>query len=661
MTPASRRLLALCLALPLAAAAADTKIEGGGASAPLTPIASPNVQRLGALNTSLEPGAGVAPLSADAAVPSLPASALTPAQTAAAASASASAVPAQAASAAPPAPPAPIAAAAPAAPPAPPYFVGALTRLGVPEALALKLASYQTSRHPGEQREVYHGLAHSQDVPAAAAQILEGPAGASLTTRQKILLIVAAAFHDIDPARAPGTPARVSATLPYLESDRDTRALLSEFERRYGFTLAQVQTLIKATDFNPDPAGQKTIQDEFQRMADASFAPEENAWALEWGRKLSFADKSATYLGTFESADRQVLNLAAEIRKAVEAATGKTAPDRGEMMLKGSHSFLKALRDSPDYAILPAALKANFEKVLDHFQQVADGRISAAAIAAQAKPRAPPTFGQDALDSARRNAGALDSASQSPRRLPSAASDAAGQGLSQLNTAGYAVLSPGVLIDPAAERAVLDIVARDWIKDGEPVTGQLPFEDPAQPLWRARVAEIRSLMMPVVDALTARLNAVLPGENIEVRDVQLRLASTAKPEKQGMHVDLGGYMTATYALRGRGTVLYVNQGGKVQTLEAPTHAWAVITNMEREAATGKIGTVHDTPITDRDRVLLIIRFKRAGQQPLTDDERRSVAQRAKARIQGVMQGLARQGLKPGPEKKKGLLSKLFGE
>ena len=98
--------------------------------------------------------------------------------------------------------------------------------------------------------------------------------------------------------------------------------------------------------------------------------------------------------------------------------------------------------------------------------------------------------------------------------------------------------------------------------------------------------------------------------------------------------------------------------------EAPTHSWAIITNMEREAATGQPGTVHDTPVTDQDRVLLIIRFTRAGQEPLSERQRRDVALLAKARIQAVQSGLARRGLKPGTAAKGGLLGsfkKLFGE
>ena len=94
--------------------------------------------------------------------------------------------------------------------------------------------------------------------------------------------------------------------------------------------------------------------------------------------------------------------------------------------------------------------------------------------------------------------------------------------------------------------------------------------------------------------------------------MQLRLATPAKPEKQGMHVDLGGYITATYAIRGRGTVLYRKSDASGR--EAPTHSWAIITNSEREAATGVLGTVHDTPITDQPRVLIIVRFSRRGQE-----------------------------------------------
>jgi hypothetical protein len=211
-----------------------------------------------------------------------------------------------------------------------------------------------------------------------------------------------------------------------------------------------------------------------------------------------------------------------------------------------------------------------------------------------------------------------------------------------------------------AEQAVLDIVERDWMKDGEPKFSQIPFEDRAQPAWAPRVVGIRAALDPIIEELTGQLNAVLAGEDIEVRDVQLRLATPDKPERQGIHVDLGGYMTATYALRGRGTILYRTlPDGRVQAMEAPTHSWAIINNLEREAATDIPGTVHDTPITDRPRVLLIIRFVRRGQK-IADDERKVYQERGRKRAAAVTTALANQGLKPAPPKK-GILSKLFGE
>ncbi|MBI3552142.1 MAG: hypothetical protein HY077_06460 [Elusimicrobia bacterium] len=640
-------LLALSLALPLAPRAGDVKIEVG-ASMPAGPVGQNNLKKIepiptvgGSLETPLDAKTGVEMAGANAAgtIPALPDAAVKAGQPGTTAHS--------------PRPGAGEwdaelilkngqAAVVPVAPhrAVEPYFVGALTRLGVPQDLAAALAEYQASRHPGDQDKVYHGLGHSQDVPAAVSAILENLPDGAMTERQKVLLIVAAVLHDIDPQRKPETPARVSATLPYLEMDPASVAILAEFGRRYGITTAQVQALIKATDFNMDPAAQKAISEDFESRVRSSFPAKEQAWALDWGRKLSFADKSATYLGSVEAADRQVRNLANEIRKAVEAATGQAAPDREEVMLRASSKFLKVLRDSPDYAILPASLQRNFEKVYAHFERLADPSVPIPSENAQ--PRGPPATADLAI-----------------RRL-SLGLEATDRDLANLKTAGFAVLAPGALMDAETERRVLDIVERDWIKNGQPVFSQLPFNDRSQPLWGPRMASVRAELDPVVENLTRRLNSVLTGEGIAVRDVQLRLATPEEPEKQVIHVDLAPYITATYALRGRGTVLFRISDGLAQAREAPTHSWALVTNAEREAATGIPGTVHDIPLTDRPRVLLIVRFTRTGPE-LPKDRLAAARERSKARADGVARQLARQGRKPEKSGLLGSLTRIFGE
>lgn len=639
MTPSlSRFLLSLLLALPYSAWATDVKTDAVGPSA-ITPIGQTNLGNLNPVatptGTNLDPAAGVPSLPDTSVVPDQPAA--LPANPAAAPqretqwSAGVTATDAKTI-AVPDAQHQPV---------AEPYFVGSLTSLGVPKSLAAELADYQASRHPGDQSKVYHGLGHSQDVPGVISQIIENQPADAMTQREKIMLILAAALHDIDPLRGQETPARVSATLTYLESDPASQKLLAEFERRYGITTPEVEALIKATDFNADAAMQKKIQEDFAERVKQAFPADQQEWAMTWGRRLAFADKSATYIGSVEAADRQVVNLANEVRHAVEAATGKpTLVPADATMLTGSKAFLSILRSNPDYAILPAPLQKNFEKVLDHFTAVADGRINAAAVAAQARTRAPP-------------------AQPAAKSLVDEATD---QELAKLNTAGYAVLAPGALMDAQAEAKVLEIVYKDWMRDGEPVFNALPFDDSTQPTWKARMASTNEAMGPVVAALAERLNKVLAGENIEVRDVQLRLSNPKKPERRGMHVDLGGYITATYALSGRGTILFRAQDGRVVAREAPTHTWAIITNLEREAETGIQGTVHDTPVSDGDRVLLIIRFRRAGQK-LTDAQKNAVTERSNTRLQRYQQSLARQG-KPEPVAKPGLLSsfkKIFGE
>lgn len=250
-----------------------------------------------------------------------------------------------------------------------PYFLEALKKLGAGEELVGRLYDYQTKRHPGEQNKIYHGLTHSQDVPSLMSAVFDRLPMALVSRNRRALLLVAAALHDIDPARVPGTPARVAATLEYLSQDPESRALLAEFGEVFAFTPGQVQALIKATDFHMDPAVLAKIQEDFQAMARAEFPEEaDRGWAVEWGRRLAFVDKAVSYVGTVETAAAQVRNLAGEIRAGIAAATGKTAehPTADEMSA-GTPAFLKTLRESPEFSYLPPEFQSRFESVQAYF------------------------------------------------------------------------------------------------------------------------------------------------------------------------------------------------------------------------------------------------------------------------------------------------------
>ena len=395
----------LTLSLLLAAlrpAAAQVKTDLGGAvgagsgasaAAGASALSAPAVLLAPALNAGLsasilsaDPAANLAPAARPGAA-FLPASALLAAPAASAASTAAEAPrPApQAAAAAPSVPPGtPGAAAASAAPGAPPaYFVKALQDLGVSSDLTTRLTDFLSTRHPGNQDAIYHGLGHSREVADYTARVV---ANANLPSSRKILLIFSAALHDVDPERIPDTPARVAATIKYLEESPAASALVGDFSSRYGFTPPQVGALIMGTDFSPDPADMRARQEKFAAAAAAAF-PGEN-FGLVWGRRLAFVDQSSTYLGDVDGAKRRVEGLAHEIRAQLESL-GKGPGPTDAQILAGTGKFLAVLRQNPNFSLLPADLQGRFDAVEAHFaarQTPEAWTASAAPVPARAPP-----------------------------------------------------------------------------------------------------------------------------------------------------------------------------------------------------------------------------------------------------------------------------------
>jgi len=263
------------------------------------------------------------------------------------------------------------------------WFIHSLRELGVSNDLTGRLADFLETRHPGNHNVIYHGLGHTRAVANLTANLVDGQ---PLSAGQKILLILAGALHDVDPDRAENTPARVSATLAHLDEDDEARALLLDMGVRYGFTAAQVKALILATDFSLEPAQMKEKQDAFAKAAKEAF-PADPAWAMAWGKRLAFADQTATYIGTPADARHHVEGLALEIRTQLEAIGAKGPSD--EVILAGTYKFLSALKQSPEFALLPAHLRDNFDGVRAYFEK----KQTPEAWAAESAPmpaRAPP-------------------------------------------------------------------------------------------------------------------------------------------------------------------------------------------------------------------------------------------------------------------------------
>jgi hypothetical protein len=233
-------------------------------------------------------------------------------------------------------------------------FMKELEALGAPRALTTRLRLFLISRHPGEQERIYHCLAHSCEVAGLTARLLRSwprvPRG------RKVLLILSAAVHDVDPHRKPGTPARVAATIEHLENDPEARALLRDFGELFDFTPAQVCALILATDYSPFPEEMKAKRANFVRASQGVFG--DDPWIPEWGRRLAYWDQISTYLDSTEKARRRVAGLARELRATKRRPLG---------MSDISGRFLAALRRDPLFEYLPLEDRRRFDAALASF------------------------------------------------------------------------------------------------------------------------------------------------------------------------------------------------------------------------------------------------------------------------------------------------------
>lgn len=241
----------------------------------------------------------------------------------------------------------------------PPDFTAELRSLGVPARTCSRLKVFLKTRHPGNQERIYHGLAHTYEVAGMTARMLRR--WPKVPAERKILLILSAALHDLDPDRDPGTPARVEATLTYLQADPEARRVVAEFCDRFHFTPGQVASLIMATDFSEHPGQMASKLKAFERAHRYHFG--NDPWVAEWGRRLAYWDQIGTYLqNTPEESRRRVAGLAREFRRA---GGGHFRPEAG---VKGmSFRFLSGLRRNKLFTYLGAADRARFDRLLRQF------------------------------------------------------------------------------------------------------------------------------------------------------------------------------------------------------------------------------------------------------------------------------------------------------
>lgn len=229
-----------------------------------------------------------------------------------------------------------------------------LRRLAVPARLRARLKSFLRRRHPGDQKRIYHGLAHTYEVASLTARMLHS--WPRVPVERKVLIALAAALHDVDPKRAKNTPARVHATLDHLNKDREARALVADFGARFGFTPEQVGALIMSTDYSAHPEEMAHKRSAFERACRRSFGAD--PWVAQWGKRLAYWDQISTYLHTRELARSRVAGLGRELR----AAGPGFRPEKG---LKGlSLRFLTSLRRNPLFEYLPKGDRRRFERIL---------------------------------------------------------------------------------------------------------------------------------------------------------------------------------------------------------------------------------------------------------------------------------------------------------
>lgn len=113
-------------------------------------------------------------------------------------------------------------------------------------------------------------------------------------------------------------------------------------------------------------------------------------------------------------------------------------------------------------------------------------------------------------------------------------------------------------------------------------------------------------------ALTSHLRRALADESFELDVVHLRMTCGLPAYTNHPHFD-SGYLTASCALAGPGTVLYWRDGSGVHSRRTATGSTAVITSQRRQAATGIASTIHSAPLGKlRRRVVLIVFYTRGG-------------------------------------------------
>jgi endonuclease/exonuclease/phosphatase family metal-dependent hydrolase len=235
-------------------------------------------------------------------------------------------------------------------------FLYELQILGAPKSLCARLKKFLKDRHPGDQEKIYHNLSHTHEVASLTARMLHR--WPNVPADRKVLIILTAALHDLDPHRTPGIPARVEATLEYLQSDDEARKLVADFCDRFHFTPGQVGAMVMSTDYSARAEEMEAKLEAFRKAHRYAFG--DDPWVELWGKRLAFWDKIATYLhNTHDDSRRRVAGLCRELKKV------GAKPKSG--MTEVSRKFLTALTKEELFTYLPTADQKHFKDLLKRF------------------------------------------------------------------------------------------------------------------------------------------------------------------------------------------------------------------------------------------------------------------------------------------------------
>jgi serine/threonine protein phosphatase PrpC/tRNA A-37 threonylcarbamoyl transferase component Bud32 len=220
---------------------------------------------------------------------------------------------------------------------------------------------------PQSQLQVYHGDFHGAEVAQNVQRAIDAAreSGEALSPRQELLLRTASRWHDIQP-RAEGTAPSVERTIEWMRTAPEAQAFLHET----GLTHDEVASLIRSTDFHPDPLQRAKLQQKFLDSALEAFPEGQKGWAVRWGERMAVMDQASTYFHDPAVAHERVVGLANELRAA-------GAPVTDEGMLRGTAKFMSELentqgfRDAKSRGLISRDQLAAFEANKQYFAELA--------------------------------------------------------------------------------------------------------------------------------------------------------------------------------------------------------------------------------------------------------------------------------------------------